>query len=258
MRALLAVAALVLLVARRHRWLLAATTGFGVLYLVALSAASPARQVLTGFWYTDRYRLGGVFWLLAVLVVLAALDVAARGLRSGSRSRALSAGALVALVVTTEAQPRSGPTPSRPGSVARGASRSRWAPCRPGGLRVPARARAARSAGPQRLAGRLGLDVRAGGRRSAHGDTGSNADPDRVYLVQHFRELGANPHRRPAAPLLDRLPVTDVTPGRSSSYRLTLPPGNAGLTVAFESEDPCLPDRQVRYGPPRAGQAGGT
>ena len=53
--------------------------------------------------------------------------------------------------------------------------------------------------------------------------------------MQHFRELSANPR---IADLLRRYSIdylyTDVTPGRSSSYRLTLPPGNAGLTVVFE------------------------
>ena len=85
---LLAVAVVVLLVGRTHRWLVAATDIFGILFLVALAAASPLRQLLTGFWYTDWYRLGGIFWLLAVLVVLAALDTVLRGLRSGPRDRA--------------------------------------------------------------------------------------------------------------------------------------------------------------------------
>lgn len=231
-------AAVVLLVARRHRWLVAATALFGALYLVALSAGSPLRQILTGFWYTDWYRLGGSFWLLAALLMLAALDVLVHALRTESGTRVLAAVAVVGLAVTVGL---AGPV---------------WASAVQGRLD-----RARGSASPLVTASdRLGFaylrDHVPPGQRVLNdwpdgsgwmyalegvdpliATVGSNLDPDRIYLIEHFDELGDNPRVRE---LLRRYDIsyvyTDTTRDRVAPYRLTLPPGNAGLTLVFRQD----------------------
>ncbi|HET8971520.1 MAG TPA: DUF6541 family protein [Candidatus Nanopelagicales bacterium] len=238
--AALAVAVATLLVARRGRWLVVATVLFGGLYLVARAETGPVRQLLTGFWYTDWYRLGGVFWLLAVLVMVLAAEVLVRVVTRADGSVAVRLGSTLALVALTASLLAA--LPAWWSAIGEKMTALRAEPT------VTASDRAAFSF----LRGRVGAGERvlndwpdgSGWLYALEGVDplsvwmNSDHDADRAYLIEHFADLNTDP--RVTALLRTysiRYVYTDQTRDVAAPYRLTLPEDWSRLRPVFERGD---------------------
>ncbi len=231
----LLLAAVLLLVIRRHRWLILATVMFAVLYLVARAERSDLRQILTGFWYTDWYRLGAVTWVLAAVVCCCAVDALLRLRPAGlPRPAPVAAGAavlvLLGLGLPTWLQAAQDRVESRRTTVARaGTMRDGFAVL---ASLVPRDARVLND-WPDGSSWMYAL-------RGVHPLmiwTTSEADADRLYLVTHFAEIGWNPRIRELLARYDIRYIFQGPPGGIAiDSRLQLPPGAAGLDRVYQDD----------------------
>lgn len=236
----LAISAAVLLIRRTHRWTLVALLVFGVLYVVARAEHTDLRQTLTGLWFTDWFRLGSVFWLLAVLIGLLALAALLRELRFASRSplRVAAGGALaVAVVLTAIAIPH-------------------WAQATTSRIHIAAREPVLVTAADRQafeflaqhhILGERVLNDWPDGSGWLYALEGvdplmvydrSRSDPERAYLLAHFAELNTNPRVDALLTKFDiRYVYTDTTRIRTAVYDLVLPIDKHRLKIVFQGQD---------------------